>query len=148
MNRHSVNLNSGFKIREFSAADEAAVIRLWKTVFENDPPWNDPELVIRRKQAFQCELFLVGELNSELIATVLGGYDGFRGWIYHLAVLPSWQHRGIARMMMMAIEGKLLDLGCIKINLQVRASNFQATDFYRSVGYSVEDHISMGKLLQ
>ena len=139
---------SGFKIRQFSTADEAAVIALWKTVFAKDPAWNDPAMVIRRKQAFQPELFLIGELKNEVIATVLGGYDGFRGWIYHLAVLPAWQHRGFARMMMMAIEGKLLDLGCIKINLQVRASNLQASGFYRSVGYSVEDHISMGKLLR
>jgi len=51
-------------------------------------------------------------------------------------------------MMMMAIEGKLLDMGCIKINLQVRASNLEATEFYRSVGYTLEDHVSMGKLLQ
>jgi len=139
---------SGFNIREYKAADEAAVTGIWQTVFAEDPSWNDPVQVIHRKQAFQSELFLVGELNGEVIATVLGGYDGFRGWIYHLAVLPSWRHRGFARMMMMAIEGKLLDLGCIKINLQVRASNLEATEFYRSVGFSMEDHISMGKLLQ
>jgi len=139
---------SGFHIREFEATDEAAVTSLWKTVFAGDPSWNDPAQVIRRKKAFQSELFLVGELNGEVIATVLGGYDGFRGWIYHLAVLPSWRHRGFARMMMMAIEGKLLDMGCIKINLQVRASNLEATEFYRSVGYTLEDHVSMGKLLQ
>ena len=138
----------GFNIREFTASDEAFVIELWKTVFAEDPAWNEPAMVIRHKKAFQPELFLVGELNGELIATVLGGYDGFRGWIYHLAVAPAWRHRGFARMMMMAIEGKLLDLGCIKINLQVRASNLDATGFYRSVGYTVEDHISMGKLIQ
>ena len=137
-----------FKIREYAAGDETAVIDLWKVVFKNDPPWNAPASIIRRKLAFQPNLFLIGELDKHLIATVLGGYDGFRGWIYHLAVNPAWQHRGFARMMMMAIEGRLLDIGCIKINLQVRSSNVQVIEFYRSIGYAVEDHTSLGKLLQ
>jgi hypothetical protein len=73
-------------IREFEEKDHSAVIKIWQNLFRNDPPWNDPASIIKRKLAFQPELFLVGEENRKVVATVLGGYDGFRGWVYHLAV--------------------------------------------------------------
>ena len=134
-------------IREFEVKDHSAVIKIWQSLFRNDPPWNNPASIIKRKQAFQSELFLVGEENRIVVATVLGGYDGFRGWVYHLAVEPDKRRVGIARQMMDAIEKKLKDLGCIKINLQIRVTNLDVVAFYEAIGYSKENHISMGKLL-
>ena len=139
--------NDQLKIRQFKPEDKAEVIDLWNTVFKNDPPWNDPASIIRRKLAFQPELFLVGVKNGHIVTTVLGGYDGFRGWIYHLAVKPDQRRKGIGKRMMTAIEQLLLDLECVKINLQVRSSNPDVTAFYHSIGYSIEDHTSMGKVL-
>ncbi len=135
-------------IREFEAKDHSVVIKLWESLFKNDPPWNDPASIIKRKLAFQSELFLIGEDNRRVVATVLGGYDGFRGWVYHLAVDTDKRRIGIARQMMNAIEKKLKDLGCIKINLQIRSSNLDVVAFYEAIGYSKENHISMGKLIQ
>ena len=135
-------------IREFEEKDHSAVIKLWESLFKNDPPWNDPASIIKRKLAFQSELFLIGEDNRRVVATVLGGYDGFRGWVYHLAVNADKRRTGIARQMMNAIENKLKDLGCIKINLQIRSSNLDVVAFYEAIGYSKENHISMGKLIQ
>ena len=135
-------------IREFEEKDHSAVIKLWESLFKNDPPWNDPASIIKRKLAFQSELFMVGVDNQRVVATVLGGYDGFRGWVYHLAVEPEKRRVGIARQMMNAIEKKLKDLGCIKINLQIRSSNLDVVAFYEAIGYSKENHISMGKLIQ
>ena len=89
----------------------------------------------------------LGVKNGRIITTVLGGYDGFRGWVYHLAVKPDQHRKGIGKRMMTAIEQLLIDLGCVKINLQVRSSNPDVVAFYHSIGYSTEDHTSMGKVL-
>ncbi len=134
-------------IRNFEKSDTEEVIRLWKKSFPTDPPWNDPREVIERKVNYQQELFLVGELQNKIVATVLGGYDGFRGWVYHLAVINDNRRSGIGRKMMDAIEQILRNSGCIKINLQVRSTNQDVILFYKGIGFEIEDHVSMGKLL-
>jgi ribosomal protein S18 acetylase RimI-like enzyme len=134
-------------IRRFLLEDSHAVHLLWSNSFPNDPPWNEPNDIIMRKAQWQRDLFLVGEREGRIVATVLGGYDGFRGWIYHLAVDAEWRNKGIGRQMMEAIESRLKDLGCPKINLQVRSNNQEVVEFYKHIGYDIEDHTSMGKLL-
>jgi len=139
--------SSRFNIRKFYSRDRQGVIALWKDVFPDDPPWNDPAAVIARKMQKQRDLFLVGLLDKKVVATVLGGYDGFRGWIYHLAVNPLFRSHGFGKKMMEAIESILTKQGCIKINLQVRSGNSGVIKFYQHIGYSVEDHASLGKKL-
>ena len=134
-------------IRQFKEKDTQDVIRLWKKSFPTDPPWNDPQDIVQRKINFQRELFLIGELQDRVVATVLGGYDGFRGWVYHLAVINDNRRSGIGKMMMIAIEKELRQLGCIKINIQVRSSNQEVILFYNGIGFNIEDHVSLGKLL-
>ena len=134
-------------IRPYTDIDETDVIALWESVFPNDPPWNDPPQIIQRKKQVQPELFLVGELDGRVIATVIGGYDGFRGWIYHLAVAKTEQRRGFGRAMMADAERLLRSYGCPKINLQVRAANAGVIEFYKALGYGLEDHACFGKLL-
>jgi ribosomal protein S18 acetylase RimI-like enzyme len=80
--------------------------------------------------------------------TVLAGFDGVRGWIHHLAVLPAHRRRGVATQLMRAAERGLANLGCPKINLQVRAGNAGVIAFYRALGYQVEDRASLGKRLE
>ncbi len=138
---------SVLEIRRFTATDTDAVSALWELVFAGDPPRNHPPDVIRRKLATQPELFLVAVQNGYLIGTVLGGYDGFRGWIYHLAVHPDQQRQGYGRRLVEAVERQLCALGCPKLNLQVRATNRSTVRFYKALGYLVEDHVSMGKEL-
>jgi ribosomal protein S18 acetylase RimI-like enzyme len=135
-------------IRSYRDSDHTNVIALWREVFPDDPPWNDPELVIRRKLAVQGELFIVGERNRRVVATVLAGFDGVRGWIYHLAVAATDRRLGRGRAMMVEAERQLRELGCPKVNLQVRASNDEVVRFYRALGYVVEERISMGKRLE
>jgi ribosomal protein S18 acetylase RimI-like enzyme len=134
-------------IRPYRESDNAAVVSLWQEVFADDPPWNGPEAVIRRKLGVQRELFLVGELTGKVVATVLAGFDGVRGWIHHLAVAPSLRRRGIATRMMREAESGLAKLGCPKINLQVRPGSTGVVAFYRTLGYEVEERVSMGKRL-
>ena len=76
------------------------------------------------------------------------GYDGHRGWINYLAVHPDHQRHGLGRLLMGEAESRLRELGCAKVNLQIRASNKAAIEFYRHVGYAVDDVISMGRRLE
>jgi ribosomal protein S18 acetylase RimI-like enzyme len=135
------------KVRSFEEQDEAAVIRLWQTVFPDNPPWNVPAEDIRRKLAVQRELFLVGEYQGQIVATVLAGYDGHRGWLHLVAVDPRFRRLGVGRAMMAEAERRLAEIGCPKVNLQVRAANETIVAFYRKLGYDVEERVSLGKRL-
>lgn len=136
---------TGLSIRPFEHADAAAVRALWTRVFLDDPPWNAPDVIIENKLKVQPELFLVGVIGGTLVGTVLAGFDGVRGWIYHLAVAPEQRRRGFATELVRTAEQKLRSIGCTKVNLQVRAGDEGAVVFYRSLGYKVEDRVSMGR---
>jgi GNAT superfamily N-acetyltransferase/SAM-dependent methyltransferase len=110
-------------------------------------PWNDPRLDIERARSWQQDLFLVGECEGILVASAMGGYDGHRGWVYYLAVLPEQQRRGHARALMAELERRLLLRGCPKLNLQVRADNTDALAFYERLGYGFDGVVAMGKRL-
>jgi len=133
-------------IRPFRDSDENAVIGLWRAC-HLVVPWNNPACDIERKRHVQLELFLVGELDGHIVASVFGGYDGHRGWINYLAVAPDYRRRGLGRAMMAAVEDKLRARGCPKINLQVRGTNAEVIEFYRSIGYARDPVVSMGKRL-
>ncbi len=135
------------EIRTFQESDEQTVIVLWKSVFNYDAPHNDPATVIRCKLNLQRELFFVAEEDGKLAGTVMAGYDGHRGWIYSLAVEPALRLGGIGTALVRRAEQALRELGCLKINLQLVASNAQTVAFYTKLGYSVEERISMGKII-
>ena len=115
--------------------------------------WNAPVKDIRRKLGIQRDLFLVGSMDGRLVATVMVGYEGHRGWVNYLAVAADCRRRGFGRVLMDAdddaTKGKLRvrSLGCPKINLQIRRSNAGVVAFYRSIGYTEDDVVSMGKRL-
>lgn len=135
------------EIRTYREPDEADVVALWTHIFPDARAWNQPQAYVRRKLAAQPELFLVGVSGGRVVATVLGGYDGTRGWIYHLAVAPEHRRQGFGRAMMAAAEERLRGLGCPKINLQIMRTNAGVVRFYERLGYAVEDRISMGRRL-
>lgn len=134
-----------FVIRPYREADEVALIDLWRAAFSEEPPWNDPATDIRRKLGVQRELFLVAEIDAALAGAVMAGFDGHRGWIHRMSVAALFRRRGLGRALMEAAERRLREIGCSKINLQVRASNQEVVAFYASLGYSIEERISMGK---
>jgi ribosomal protein S18 acetylase RimI-like enzyme len=135
------------KIRPYEPADEERVVRLWIDC-GLVVPWNNPQLDIQRKIDAQPDLFLVGSLAGEIIATVMAGYDGHRGWINYLAVHPDHRRTGIGRRMMDEAEIRLRAAGCPKINLQVRRTNSKVLDFYNKIGYARDDVVSFGKRLE
>ena len=135
------------EIRSYRESDQEAMVELWRAC-GLVMPWNDPVKDIHRKLRIQREMFLVGLLGARLVAAVMAGYEGHRGWINYLAVAPDCRRSGFGRRIMEEAEARLRSLGCPKINLQVRRSNADVIEFYRRIGYSVDDVVSMGKRLE
>ena len=135
------------EIRPFDLHDEDAVVQLW-TDCGLVVPWNNPHRDIQRKLKVQADMFLVACLNGKIIASVMAGYDGHRGWINYLAVHPQHQRAGIAKRMMDEVEGRLQAVGCPKINLQVRSTNAAVIEFYKRIGFKADDVVSLGKRLE
>ena len=136
-----------FIIRPYQLIDETSVISLWR-ICGLIVPWNNPYSDIIRKLGIQPDLFLVGLKDGSLIASVMGGYEGHRGWINYLAVHPNFQKSGYGSQILKEVEEKLKNRGCPKINLMIRKGNNKVMDFYKKLGYSVDDVISMGKMIQ
>ena len=134
-------------IRPFAEVDEASVIALWGRCGLLRP-WNDPRRDIARKLRVQPDLFLVGTLDGQVVASAMAGYDGHRGWIYYLAVDPGCQRAGLGRAIMAAAEERLRALGCPKINLQVRRGNAEAVAFYQRIGFEEDAVLGFGKRLE
>ena len=134
------------EIREYKTSDAQAVISLWKRAGLTRQ-WNDPQKDISRKLKVQSQWFLVAEGNQGIIASVMAGYDGHRGWINYLAVDPQQQGSGIGRQLMEHAEKQLLEFGCPKINLQIRRGNLDVIAFYERLGYIEDDVVSYGKRL-
>mgnify|MGYP001823265580 FL=1 len=134
------------RIRAYRLNDEQEVIQLWKRC-GLVVPQNDPEKDIARKIAVQPELFLIGVMADRIVATVMAGYEGHRGWINYLAVAPEFQGQGLARRLMDAVESKLRDLGCPKINLQVRETNTAVIEYYERIGFKIHHDVRLGKKL-
>lgn len=134
------------KIRAFKPEDESAVVALWDAC-ELTRPWNDPHKDIARKLAVQPELFFVGEDEHEIVASVMAGYEGHRGWVNYLAVAPGFRSRGYGRVLMQHVEAALERRGCPKVSLLVRHSNRDAIEFYRRLGYVEDESVSFSKRL-
>lgn len=134
-------------IRPFQPNDESALVALWQRC-SLTRAWNDPHKDIRRKLAVRPDWFLVGLLGDEVVGSVMAGYEGHRGWINYLAVAPELRRRGLGRALMAEAERLLMAAGCPKINLQVRSTNAEVIAFYQSLGYAIDDVVSLGKRLE
>ncbi len=135
------------QIRAFAPADTESTVQLWQACGLTRP-WNDPYQDIDRKLQVQPEMFLVGtDADGAVMASIMFGYEGYRGWINYLAVHPSLQRQGHARRLVQLAEQMLTARGCPKLNLQVRAGNDAALAFYASLGYAHDHSVCLGKRL-
>ncbi len=134
-------------ILPYAETQFAEVDALWRTVFPEDPPHSHAAVAIPQKLAVQRDMLLVAQEDGHVLGTILAGYDGHRGWLYKLAVHPKARGCGIARALICSAEQALADLGCTKVNLQVRDTNHDAAAFWAHMGYAVEPRISMGRTL-
>ena len=129
-----------------SANDLEAVVALWERC-NLTRPWNDPRRDFTTVLGAVDATVLVGIEETRVIATVMGGFDGHRGWAYYLAVEPSNQREGRGRMMMEAAEEWLRRRGAPKLHLMVRKANSAILTFYHRLGFERQEVITLGKRL-
>jgi ribosomal protein S18 acetylase RimI-like enzyme len=143
--------NATLSIRRFDASDTDAVVALWQQAFPEyrdvTRPQRNPHLSIANKLAAQPELFFVAVLGERIAGTVMGGYDGHRGWLYSLAVDESLRRHGIGTRLVAQVENALTERGCPKLNLQVLSAKTEVRAFYESLGYRADAVVSLGKRL-
>jgi ribosomal protein S18 acetylase RimI-like enzyme len=108
---------------------------------------SDGPAEILKKLRRDPDLFLIAEQGAQLVGAVMGGYDGRRGLVYHLAVAPEVRRLGIGKALMAEVEARMRDKGCLKSYLLVTKDNAEVLAFYRELGWEVMDMHLMGKAL-
>lgn len=134
-------------IRKFQEKDRDSVVALWKQVFPDDPPHNEPSKVISAKLKVD-DLIFVSEQDQKIVGACMAGYDGHRGWLYAVAVSPEQRRNGTGSQLVKAAIDELKSIGCVKVNLQIRSTNAAVAAFYKSLGFAAEDRLSMGVFIK
>ena len=136
-----------FSIREFNYPDDYdQAVEIWK----NSAPGvkfsrSDTPAEIQKKLNYSPDLFLVAVVNEKVVGTVIGGYDGRRGIIYHLAVQSQFQKSGIGKALMQEVESRLKRKGCLKSYLMITKENPSVIEYYQELGWKLMDVKIMGK---
>lgn len=133
-------------IRSFEDSDLDAVVALWRKC-GLVVPWNDPAADIHLALDSGHGAVLVGFEGPDIIASVMVGHDGHRGWLYYLAVEPTRREAGLGRQIVKAAEHWAADRGIRKVELMIRGSNAAIREFYDRLGYRSEDVIVMSRWL-
>lgn len=141
------SLPDDMTLREFRfPSDYDQVIDLW----EHAGPGihlrrSDEKAELAKKLERDPDLFLVAEVNSKIIGAVLGGFDGRRGMMYHLAVKAGYRKKGLGLHLMSELEKRMKAKGCIKYYLLVTRDNLEAIRFYENSGWELMDLCIYGK---
>ncbi len=137
------------EIRKFDFdKDLEAVFGLWRLAGSGiQTGRSDAPAEIRKKLQRDPDLFLVALDGEHVVGSVIGGFDGRRGLVYHLAVAPSHRGDSLGRRLMEELEGRLCRKGCLKSYLLVTKDNQNAVDFYKHLGWEIMDLHLMGKVL-
>jgi ribosomal protein S18 acetylase RimI-like enzyme len=133
-------------IRPIEDADVDDVVALWQRC-GTARPWNDPAADIALARRENNSTVLLGRHDGNIVASVLVGHDGHRGWVYYVASDPDHRFKGFGRAMMTAAEDWLRARGIEKIQLMVRPDNSKVQDFYESLGYFEQKRIIYAKWL-
>ena len=133
-------------IADIADADVTTVIALWQACGLTRP-WNDPAADIALARVRPNSTVLIGRDGDAIVATVMVGYDGHRGWVYYVATDPDRRAKGYGRAIMSAAEDWLRAAGIAKLQLLVRRENAKAGAFYQSIGYAEAQTIVFAKWL-
>ena len=136
-----------FEIVRYNVRYQKAIVDLWEECGLIIPQ-NNPVEDIQKKLDFQPELFFIALLDGKLVGSIMVGYEGHRGWLNYLAVLPSFQKRGYGKKLVKKAIIELRKIGCLKLNLQVRKSNTTVVEFYKHLGFKEEERTSLGMRLR
>lgn len=137
---------SSLSIAPVADADVADVVALWQACGLTRP-WNDPAADIALARRGPSSALLLGRDAGAIVATVMVGHDGHRGWVYYVAVDPACQGKGFGRAIMAAAEDWLRNAGVPKLQLLVRRENAKAAAFYQSLGYEESTSVMLAKWL-
>ena len=144
-------MSSNILIREFRfPVDYEHALKLWQDQGEGITVGRSDGIEeIEKKLQRDPDLFLIAEWNGRMVGTIIGGYDGRRGMIYHLAVHPEFRRQSLASQLLAEVEKRLQARGCIKCYLLVFADNLDAARFYENRGWREmkEDRIYGKELL-
>ena len=135
------------KVRKFQESDRNALIALLNMVFDDAATHNEPSMVIEEKLAVD-DLIFVAEQDGLLVGSCMAGYDGHRGWLYTVAVLQEHRRSGAGSALVEYAMQSLKEMGCRKVNLQIRSTNTEVAAFYHSLGFATEERLSMGAFLK
>ena len=137
-------------IRQFRyPEDYESALGLWNSVGAGVRvgPSDTPE-EIQKKMERDPDLFLVAEAGPNIVGTVIGGFDGRRGTVYHLAVADDFRRQGVASQLMGELEQRLRNKGCIRAYLVVRPDNESAMKYYEAIGWGQLDDFLFAKNLE
>lgn len=134
------------EIRTTSRQDIDEIIDLWAQC-DLIRPWNNPAQDIEIALKNPSSDILVGLRSDKIVATVMCGFDGHRGWIYYVAVHPDFRGNGYGKTITSAAEDWLRNVGAPKVELMIRDTNHKVRDFYERADYEVEPRIVMAKWL-
>ena len=137
---------SALAISAITDADVEPVVALWQRCGLTRP-WNDPHADIALARRRDNSTVLIGREGSAIVATIMVGHDGHRGWVYYVAVDPDCQKRGFGRLIMAAAEDWLRAAGISKLQLLVRRENEAANAFYGSLGFELSTSVMFQKWL-
>jgi ribosomal protein S18 acetylase RimI-like enzyme len=134
------------RIAPLADADVAATIALWQRC-DLTRPWNDPASDIAFARRGDNAAILLGFDGDTVIASVMVGHDGHRGWAYYVAVDPAARGKGHGRTIMEAAEAWLRERGVQKLMLMVRQENTTVQAFYEELGYETQPRAIYAKWL-
>jgi ribosomal protein S18 acetylase RimI-like enzyme len=142
----SIPTNRALSVTPVEDSDIAEVITLWQRC-GSTRAWNDPvaDIALARREANAT--VLLGRNTGALVASVLVGHDGHRGWVYYVTVDPDHRYKGYGRVIMTAAEDWLRARGIQKLQLMVRGDNLQVHAFYESLGYYDQKRVTFAKWL-
>jgi ribosomal protein S18 acetylase RimI-like enzyme len=144
-------VSSSIQIREFRFPDDyEQVYKLWESIEKGvHVGRSDGPDEIKKKITRDPDLFLVAESDGRIIGSVIGGFDGRRGLIYHLAVSTPFRGKGIGSCLMDEVESRLRAKGCLKCYLLVTEDNIEVADYYQRRGWHPMEAVHLyGKELQ
>ncbi len=134
------------RLREFTLDDYDAVYALWQSYPDAlGLGRSDTRAEIAKKLERDPDLFLVAEEDGQIAGTVIGGFDGRRGLIYHLAVSRAAAGQGLGRLLMEEVERRLAAKGCIRCYLLVKPENLRVVEYYERLGWEKVPVTVMGK---
>ncbi|HEY4674379.1 MAG: GNAT family N-acetyltransferase [Thaumarchaeota archaeon] len=142
MAKRPQQLLSRAKIREFIMKDYKEVAEIWEKVGLAAKSESTKDVFIEQQKVAK-DLFLVYEIDKKVVGTVIGGWDGWRAWIYRIAVDPKHQRNGIASKLIAEVTRRLSAKGGKKFRALIVSDNTASKSMFKSLGFSIHENILM-----